>query len=111
MTGSTTIDRSRVAIVLYDIINAGIKPRDEAVARAIRESGLVVNLSRVVAAARERSVPIMWIVPRRRPDRLGLPDNVTAAGRGWAGLDEREQSGGHALQGAAGGLHHAQERR
>jgi nicotinamidase-related amidase len=87
-----SIERARAAVVLYDIINAGIKPRDAAAAKAIQDSGLVANLVRVVAAVRPYGVPVMWIVPRRRPDRLGLPDNVTDLGRGWAGLDERESA-------------------
>jgi nicotinamidase-related amidase len=87
-----SIERTRTAVVLYDIINAGIKPRDAAAAKAIKDSGLVANLVRLVAAVRPYRVPVMWIVPRRRPDRLGLPDNVTDLGRGWAGLDERESA-------------------
>jgi nicotinamidase-related amidase len=86
------IQRSRTALVLYDIINAGIKPRDAAVAQAIQRSGLVANILRTVTALRPQRIPVMWIVPRRRPDRLGLPDNVTSLGRGWAGLDERESA-------------------
>ena len=89
---SAALEPRRTALVVYDLINAGLKPRDAAVARAIAESGLVPNTLRLVEALRPRGVPVMWIVPRRRPDRLGLPDNVTAVGRGWSGLDERESA-------------------
>lgn len=95
MTGENnerSIDRRRTALVLYDIINAGLRPRDAATARAIEQSGLVPNILRLVAALRPHGVPVMWIVPRRRPDRLGLPDNVNDLGRGWAGLDVRESA-------------------
>jgi hypothetical protein len=64
-------------LVLNDMINAGLRRvNDEAHNRLISESLLIPNPVRMVAAAREKNIPIFWVRVERRPDRADVVDNL-----------------------------------
>ena len=79
------IPLASTAAVFNDMINANLRSGDAARDRAIAESGIIAASARLVAALRERGVPIVWIRVERRADRRDVVDTLTdqflAAGR------------------------------
>lgn len=68
------------ALILNDMINAGLRRQDDAAHnRLIEESRLIPNAVRLVAAARERRLPIFWVRVERRYDRADVVDNLIDA--------------------------------
>jgi nicotinamidase-related amidase len=68
------------ALILNDMINAGLRRKDDAAHnRLIEESHLIPNTVRLVSLARERRVPIFWVRVERRPDRADVVDNLIDA--------------------------------
>jgi nicotinamidase-related amidase len=63
-------------LVLNDMINAGLRRvDDEAHNRLIAESLLIPNTVRMVAAVREKRIPVFWVRVERRPDRADVVEN------------------------------------
>jgi nicotinamidase-related amidase len=79
------IPQRGTALVLNDMINANLRTKDPAYDRLIEESGIVRNTVALVAACRERNIPIIWIRVERRPDHADvftpLTDVYLASGR------------------------------
>lgn len=74
------IPTDSTALILNDMINAGLRRKDDAAHnRLIEESRLIPNAVRLVAAARLRRVPIFWVRVERRPDGADVVDNLIDA--------------------------------
>lgn len=71
------IPRATVAVVFNDMINSNLRTGDPAHDRAIEESGIVAASVTLVAAARERGIPVFWIRVERRADRRDVFDTLT----------------------------------
>lgn len=65
------------AIVFNDMINSNLRTGNQAHDKAIEESGIIDASVNLVAAARERGIPIFWIRVERRPDRRDVFDTLT----------------------------------
>lgn len=79
MTDWPPIPRATTALVLNDMINANLRSGNETNNRLIRESGLILNTARCVAALRQQQIPIVWIRVERRADRKDVVDTLTDA--------------------------------
>jgi nicotinamidase-related amidase len=85
MSTEARIDPRSTALVLNDMINSGLRKRDDdAYNLKIEQSGLIANTARLVAETRARGIPVIWIRVGRRPDRADVVDNlVDAEGFAW----------------------------
>lgn len=85
MIEQPTIPSASTVLVLNDMININLRTGNPEHDKAIEESGIIANAARLVAALRERGVPIFWIRVERRPDRADaifpLTDAFLASGR------------------------------
>ena len=79
------IPQAGTALVLNDMINANLRTKDPVHDQLIEQSGIIKNSVGLVAALRERRVPIIWIRVERRPDHADvltpLTDVYLASGR------------------------------
>jgi nicotinamidase-related amidase len=84
MSNDGRIDPRTAAVVLNDMINSGLRKKDdEAHNRKIEQSGLIANAARLVAEARVRGIPVIWIRVGRRPDRADVVDNLVDVAGAW----------------------------
>jgi nicotinamidase-related amidase len=84
MSSDDRIEPRTAAVVLNDMINSGLRKRDDdAHNRKIEESGLIANVVRLVAVARTRGIPVIWIRVGRRPDRADVVDNLVDVAGAW----------------------------
>ena len=68
------------ALVLNDMINAGLRrENDPAHNRLIAESRIIPNTVQLVAAVREKAIPVFWVRVERRTDRADITDNLIDA--------------------------------
>jgi nicotinamidase-related amidase len=68
------------ALVLNDMINAGLRrENDPAHNRLVAESRLIPNTVQLVAAVREKAIPVFWVRVERRPDRADVIDSLIDA--------------------------------
>lgn len=65
------------AVVFNDMFNANLKPTDDAHRAAIEASGIIPASQALVANAREKGLPIVWIRVERREDRTDVFDALT----------------------------------
>ncbi|HTY94831.1 MAG TPA: hypothetical protein VMC02_13135, partial [Steroidobacteraceae bacterium] len=69
MAEQPPIPRTSTAIIFNDMINGNLRTKSNAEQNAlIEKSGLIQNSVRLVAGARERQIPIIWIRVERRAD-------------------------------------------
>jgi nicotinamidase-related amidase len=68
MIEQPSIPQASSALVLNDMINANFRTKNPTHNKLIDESGIIPNSVRLVAAIRERRVPIFWIRVERRAD-------------------------------------------
>ena len=71
------IPKASTAVVLNDMINGNLSTGRTEHDAAIKASGIIPNSARMVAAARERGIPIVWIRVERRADRTDVADVLT----------------------------------
>ncbi|MBJ7596598.1 MAG: hydrolase [Candidatus Nephthysia bennettiae] len=84
MSNAARIDPGATAVVLNDMINSGLRKKDdEAYNSKIEQSGLIANAARLVAEARARGIPVIWIRVGRRPDRADVVDNLVDVAGAW----------------------------
>lgn len=77
MTARFPIPQSSTAVVLNDMINGNLRTGRAEHDAAIESSGIIASSVRLVAAARERGIPIVWIRVERRADRTDVVDALT----------------------------------
>lgn len=74
----------RSALLLNDMQKAGLdRPHDPEHTGKIRASGFIENAVRMVASARDLSVPVIWVRAVRRDDRADVPQNSVDEPGGW----------------------------
>lgn len=72
------------ALLLNDMQKAGLdRPHEPEHTAKIRASGFIANAVRMVAAARELGIPVVWVRAVRRADRADVSDNVVDEPGGW----------------------------
>jgi nicotinamidase-related amidase len=85
MSEQPAIPQASTALILNDMINGILRTKNPDHNKLIEESGIVQNSARLVAALRERRVPIIWIRIERRADYADavftLTDAFLASGR------------------------------
>jgi len=85
MIEQPTIPQGSTALVLNDMINANFRTKNPDHNRLIEESGIIPSSAKLIAALRERRVPIVWIRVERRADYADavfpLTDVFLASGR------------------------------
>ena len=78
--GAPPIPIDSTALILNDMINASLRRENDAAHNLrIEESRLIPNTMRLVAATREKGVPVFWVRVERRPDRSDVVDNLIDA--------------------------------
>jgi nicotinamidase-related amidase len=84
MSNDDRIDPRTAAVVLNDMINNGLRKKDdEDYNRRIEGSGLIANVARLVAGTRALRIPVIWIRVGRRPDRCDVVDNLVDVPGAW----------------------------
>ncbi len=86
MAEQPPIPQASTAVIFNDMINGNLRTKSNAEQNAlIEKSGLIQNSVRLVAGARERRLPIIWIRVERRADyadvMFPLTDGFLASGR------------------------------
>lgn len=85
MSEQPSIPQASTALILNDMINGILRTKNPDHNKLIEESGILQNSVRLVAALRERRVPIIWIRIERRADYADavftLTDAFVASGR------------------------------
>ncbi len=77
MVEQPSIPQRATALVLNDMINANLRTKDPEHDRLIEQSGIIKSTVAMVAACRERKIPIIWIRVERRPDHADVFTPVT----------------------------------
>ena len=85
MIEQPTIPLGSTALILNDMINSNLRTKDQNHNKLIEDSGIIQNSAKLVAALRQRKVPIYWIRVERRADLADvvfpLTDSFLASGR------------------------------
>jgi nicotinamidase-related amidase len=80
MVDQPTIPRASTVLILNDMINGNLRKMDNREHnKLIEESGIIKNSAKLVAALRERKVPIFWIRVERRADYADAVFTLTDA--------------------------------
>ena len=85
MIEQPSIPRTDTVLIVHDMINGVLRTKNPDHVKLIEESGIIQKSVKLVAALRERKVPVFWIRPEHRADYADavspLTDAFLASGR------------------------------